>query len=63
MKSKWNEMKLRKDSWKYAKEIQNGKYYDTGDKLEYLKTTLDFGLSHPELGAPLRQYLRDRLES
>jgi len=47
----------------YAKEIQNGKYYDTGDKLEYLKTTLDFGLNHPELGAPLRQYLQDRLDS
>lgn len=45
----------------YAKEIQGGKYYDTGDKLEYLKTTLDFGLKHPELGGPLREYLRNKL--
>lgn len=46
----------------YAKEIQGGKYYDTGDKLEYLKTTLDFGLKHPELGEPLRDYLLKKLQ-
>lgn len=47
----------------YAKEIQNGKYYDTGDKLEYLKTTIDFGLKHPELGGSLRQYIEEKLKS
>jgi len=26
-------------------EIQNGKYYDTGNKLEYLKTVVDFALN------------------
>jgi UTP--glucose-1-phosphate uridylyltransferase len=45
----------------YAREIQNGAYYDTGDKLEYLKTVLDFGLSHNELGPELRSYLREKL--
>lgn len=45
----------------YARKIENGSYYDTGDKLEYLKTTLDFGLSHPKLGPELRAYLTERL--
>lgn len=45
----------------YATEIVGGKYYDTGDKLEYLKTVLDFGLAHSELGPPLKEYLRSRL--
>ena len=46
----------------YACEIQNGTYYDTGDKLEYLKTVIDFGLSHEELGPELRAHLEDRLK-
>ena len=45
----------------YARAIQNGTFYDTGDKLEYLKTAVDFGLSHPDLGEPLRQHLEKRL--
>jgi len=45
----------------YAREIQGGMYYDTGDKLEYLKTVIDFGLSHKELGPELAAYLRDKL--
>lgn len=46
----------------YAREIQNGTFYDTGDKLEYLKTVIDFGLQHDELGPALRRHLRDRLQ-
>lgn len=45
----------------YAKQIQDGIYYDTGDKLEYLKTVIDFGLAHDELGPELRTFLRERL--
>ncbi len=45
----------------YAKEIADAEFYDTGNPLEYLKTTLDFGLKHPELGGPLADYLRTRL--
>lgn len=45
-----------------ACEIQDGKYYDTGNKLEYLKTVLDFGLAHEELGPDLRAYLNERLD-
>ncbi|MFZ1361002.1 MAG: sugar phosphate nucleotidyltransferase [Candidatus Saccharimonadales bacterium] len=47
----------------YACEIKNGTYYDTGDKLEYLKTVIDFGLRHDEMGDELRRYLEQRLES
>ena len=45
----------------YAKEIQNGKYYDTGDKLEYVKTVIDFSLMHYKLGPEIRRYLQERL--
>jgi len=45
----------------YGVEIKNGSYYDTGDKLEYLKTIIDFGLQHPELGEKLANHLRNKL--
>lgn len=45
----------------YGCEIKNGTYYDTGDKLEYLKTVIDFGLNHPELGEKLTKHLRNKL--
>lgn len=45
----------------YAREITGGKFYDTGDKLEYLKTVIDFGLAHPTMGDSLRDHLKTRL--
>lgn len=42
----------------YAKEIKDGKYYDTGNKLEYLKTVVEFALQHPELNVKFREYLK-----
>lgn len=42
----------------YACEIKNGKYFDTGNKLEYLKTVVEFGLTHPEIKDDLRTYLK-----
>lgn len=33
----------------YACEIENGRYYDTGNKVEYLKTVIDFALQHPDI--------------
>lgn len=44
-----------------AYEIQNGTYYDTGDKLEYLKTVIDFGLKHEELGPDLLAHIKSKL--
>ena len=43
----------------YACEIKNGKYYDTGNKLEYLKTVLEFALSRPEFSKELKKYLKE----
>jgi UTP--glucose-1-phosphate uridylyltransferase len=41
-----------------AVEIQNGKYYDTGNKLEYLKTVVEFGLKHPDIGTNFAEFIR-----
>jgi UTP--glucose-1-phosphate uridylyltransferase len=57
------QMMIDKGSEFVAYEVQNATYYDTGDKLEYLKTVLDFGLNHPELGPSLRQFLRRKIAS
>ncbi|MGK2896649.1 MAG: UTP--glucose-1-phosphate uridylyltransferase [Candidatus Saccharimonadales bacterium] len=45
----------------FAYEIKDSTYYDTGDKLEYLKTVIDFGLKHEELGEELKAYIKSRL--
>ncbi len=42
----------------HAVEITNGKYFDTGNKLEYMKTCVDFALKHPELNGEFRDYLK-----
>lgn len=39
-------------------EIANGKYYDTGNKFEYLKTVIELSLQHPDLNGDLKKYLR-----
>lgn len=44
----------------YGCALKNSKYYDTGNKLEYLKTIVDFGLKHPELGEEFRRYLQNQ---
>jgi UTP--glucose-1-phosphate uridylyltransferase len=49
---------LAKEQDVYAVEIQNGKYYDTGNKLEYMKTVVEFGLTHPDLGADFNAFLK-----
>lgn len=39
-----------------------GKRYDTGNKLGYLKATVEFAIRRPDLGPQFRQYLKDLLE-
>jgi UTP--glucose-1-phosphate uridylyltransferase len=39
-------------------EIQNGKFYDTGNKLEYVKTVVDFALKHDDINQEFRAYLK-----
>lgn len=43
----------------YAVEIKNAKYYDTGNKLEYLKTVVEFGLRHQDLKQDFSEYLKN----
>lgn len=49
---------LAKEQDVYAVEIQNGKYYDTGNKLEYMKAVVEFGLKHPDLNGDFREFLK-----
>ncbi len=49
---------LKEDFPVYACEIENGRYYDTGNKLEYLKTVIEFALSSKEFKKELKEYLR-----
>ena len=44
----------------YGCEIQAHRY-DIGNKLEFLKATVEFGLRHPDGGAKFREYLKQKL--
>jgi UTP--glucose-1-phosphate uridylyltransferase len=46
----------------YACEIKNGRYYDTGNKLEYLKANIDFALQRKDLAPGLKEYLKKVLK-
>src|SRR3990167_2707044 len=43
----------------YAVEIENGKYYDTGNKVEYMKTVVELALEHKDINGEFRQFLKD----
>lgn len=45
----------------YAAEIKDGRYYDAGDKLEYMKTIVDFALRREDIGADFKAYLQSCL--
>ena len=47
---------LRRQRPMYAVEFE-GKRYDTGDKLGFLKATVEFALARPDLAAEFRAYL------
>ena len=55
-------LELMKKEPVYTCEIKNGVYYDTGNKLEYLKANIDFALKRPELKDPLLDYFRSKLK-
>lgn len=42
----------------YAVVVENGKYYDTGNKFEYMKTIVEFALRHPEINGNFREFLK-----
>ncbi len=41
-----------------AVEITNGHYYDTGNKLDYVKTVVDFALKHDDIKDDFKAYLQ-----
>jgi len=47
-----------KDFPVYACNIKGGKYYDTGNKIEYLKTVTEFALTHPDFSEEFKKYLK-----
>lgn len=42
----------------HAVELKNAVYRDTGNKLEYLKTVVEYGLQHDEFGEEFKDYLK-----
>ena len=42
----------------YTCVVKNAKYYDTGNKLDYLKTVVEFALRHKDLNGEFREYLK-----
>jgi UTP--glucose-1-phosphate uridylyltransferase len=44
-----------------AYEVKNGKYYDAGNKLEYLKTVVDFALLNEEVKDEFKEFLRGKI--
>jgi UTP--glucose-1-phosphate uridylyltransferase len=42
--------------------VFEGKRHDTGDKLGFLKATIELALKRPDLGDALRRYLKEDLK-
>jgi UTP--glucose-1-phosphate uridylyltransferase len=51
-------MKLLLKKEKMYAYVYEGKRHDTGDKLGFLKATVEFALKRADLGGPLREYLK-----
>jgi UTP--glucose-1-phosphate uridylyltransferase len=43
----------------FALELKDAKYYDCGNKLEYLKAVVEFGLKHDDLREQFAKYLKN----
>lgn len=50
--------RLRQQRTIYARQV-DGQYYDMGSKLKWLEANVIFGLRHPELERPLRDFLNN----
>lgn len=42
----------------YTRVIDGGKYYDTGNKMEYMKTVVEFALKHEDINGEFREWLK-----
>ncbi len=45
----------------FALEIANSTYYDAGNKLEYLKTVVDFALKRSDIGVDFKKFLQSKV--
>jgi UTP--glucose-1-phosphate uridylyltransferase len=54
--------KLMKVEPIYTCQTKNANYYDTGNKFNYLRTCIEFGLKDPEIKQTLNTYLKKRLK-
>jgi UTP--glucose-1-phosphate uridylyltransferase len=43
----------------FAVEIENGRYYDTGNKLEYMKTAVELALQHKDINGDFKKFLKE----
>ncbi len=43
----------------YACEIENGRYYDTGNKLEYMKTVVELALEHSDISGDFKEFIKN----
>lgn len=51
-------MMLEENKRVLAVEIKGGKYYDTGNKMEYLKTMVEFALKRGDINGDFKAYLK-----
>ena len=49
---------LNKTQRVFAQEFK-GTRYDVGDKFGFMKTSIEYGLKHPEVKDELRRYIKD----
>lgn len=42
----------------YTVVIKDGKYYDTGNKIEYMKTVVELALQHPDINGEFKRFLK-----
>lgn len=43
----------------FAVEIENARYFDTGNKLEYMKTVVELGLEHSDISEDFKKFLKE----
>jgi len=41
-----------------VKEVENGKWFTTGDPMNYLQATIEYALDRKDIGKELKKYLK-----
>lgn len=45
----------------WALKVKGGKFYDTGNKLEYMKTVIDFAIKRPDIGEEVLAHIKSKV--